>query len=275
MSAVLALDRVPPVLSPRRLVLDLLDADPESMGNTPGLLAAGQVFGFSANQMRVALSRLLAAGLLRKPRRGRYALSGEGAALREEIQGWRGIEDRRTDWCGAWCAVLVANVAAESSAQARRHTRALQLRGLRRWRPGLWVRPDNLVGGLERLTAELSQLGLDGQQGSFLITGADPACSGELAALWDAPHIEEEYRRRLADIEEACTRLRAGTGAEHLVETITLGSDTIRFLLKDPLLPEALAAGRERRALVAAMDRYDREGRRQWRQFIDSLEPRP
>lgn len=259
--------------SPARLVLDLLDADPEAMGLTRRLLAAGSVFGFSDNQMRVALSRLVADGLLDNPRRGHYVLSGSGAAMHAEIQRWHQIEDQLTAWQGDWCAILTHNLAAEGSTQFRTQTRALQLRGLQRWRPGLWVRPNNLAGGPERLVTDLETLGLDALQGSFLMHRLDRGATGELYDLWRPAAITAQYRQHIAALEQAMKRLLSGRQKpETLVETIQLGGDTVRFLLKDPLLPEEFVNGAARRKLIDAMRRYDREGRRQWQLFIDTLE---
>jgi phenylacetic acid degradation operon negative regulatory protein len=53
-----------------------------------------------------------------------------------------------------------------------------------------------------------------------------------------------------------------------MVESFLLGGRVIRELVLDPLLPEPLAPEAERRALVAAMRRYDRAGRRAWASFM-------
>ncbi len=49
-----------------------------------------------------------------------------------------------------------------------------------------------------------------------------------------------------------------------MVESFLLGGRALRVLALDPLLPEALVPEAERRALVQAMQRYDRAGRRVW-----------
>lgn len=53
-----------------------------------------------------------------------------------------------------------------------------------------------------------------------------------------------------------------------MVESFLLGGRVIRELVLDPLLPEPLAPEAERRALVSAMRRYDRAGRRAWASFM-------
>jgi len=61
--------------------------------------------------------------------------------------------------------------------------------------------------------------------------------------------------------------LRLVKSADALVESFLLGGRAIRTLALDPLLPEALVPSAERRALVEAMQRYDRVGRRLWAEF--------
>jgi phenylacetic acid degradation operon negative regulatory protein len=260
------------LITPRRLILELLDADPELMGRSRRLLLAGGVFGFSANQVRVALSRLVSDGLLANPSRGSYALTGAGAAMREEIQRWRHIEDQLCEWRGGWCVLMSANLAAESSTRLRAQTRALRLRGLRRWRSGLWVRPANLQGGIERLGNDVVALGLDSIDGSFLIEGADSRCEDDLLKLWDTHALREDYERNIATVQCALARLDQEQQRTALAETLELGGAMIRALLTDPLLPESMLGSDARGRLITLVKQYDAAGRERWRHFINHLE---
>ena len=53
-----------------------------------------------------------------------------------------------------------------------------------------------------------------------------------------------------------------------MVESFAVGGRVLRTIARDPLLPEALVPGADRRALVEAMTRYDRTGREAWRGFL-------
>jgi phenylacetic acid degradation operon negative regulatory protein len=258
-------------LSPRRLILEMLDAEPDRMANGRRLVAAGSVFRFSENQVRVALSRLVADGLLLQPRRGDYALSGAATAIQQEIRHWRDIEQRLQRWRGDWCGVLTDNLAAEGSTQFRTQSRALALRGLQRWRPGLWVRPNNLRGGPVQLGEELVTLGLDAMKGQCVIAQGDESCEVSLRGLWNNADLEHEYQRRIVQLLEAGERLEKPEFPAVLIETIELGGDTIRALLKDPLLPDQIASGDSRRQLIRLLKQYDKRGRRQWQLFIQKL----
>jgi phenylacetic acid degradation operon negative regulatory protein len=49
-----------------------------------------------------------------------------------------------------------------------------------------------------------------------------------------------------------------------MAESFRLGGAAIRQIVLDPLLPEPIVPAAERRALVEAVRRYDRIGRRVW-----------
>ncbi len=257
--------------NPRRLILVLLDTDPQLMTQSKMLVRAGEAFGFSTNQMRVALSRLVAEGLLDKPARGLYRLNNQGALLHREIQRWRNLEQQRVKWRGDWCAVVTDSLASEGSTLWRHQLRALTLRGMARWRPGLWVRPANLRGGSQQLLEDLRHLGLDALQGSFTVQQADPACLRQLSGLWDCTALNRGYQQQSQQIHAAIKRLDRLSVRKALVDTLKVGSAAVRLLLTDPLLPDEMVDGAKRQEVTAAMTKYDDAGKQLWRQFYDSV----
>jgi len=257
--------------NPRRFILVSLDTDPETMTQSKMLIRAGEAFGFSANQLRVALSRLVAEGLLENPSRGLYCLNNQGALLQQEIQRWRTLEQQRCKWNGDWCAVLTENLASEGSTVWRHQMRVLSLRGMARWRPGLWVRPDNLRGGAEQLMSDLRQLGLDAIQGSFLVKQADSECVEQLTGLWDCQALNRDYQDQTQQVYAAIERLKRLSVHEALVDTLKVGSATVRLLTKDPLLPDEMVDGEKRQAVATAMMEYDEVGKQLWRDFYRSV----
>ncbi|MCZ6830372.1 MAG: hypothetical protein O7F73_12450 [Gammaproteobacteria bacterium] len=257
--------------NPRRLILVLLDTDPKVMTQSKMLVRAGEAFGFSTNQLRVALSRLVAEGLLDNPARGHYRLNRQGALLSQEIQRWRSLDQHRLDWQGDWIAVLTDSLASEGSTLWRHQLRALTLRGMARWRPGLWVRPANLSGGSQQLVEDLRHLGLDALQGSFTVQQADAACLRQLSGLWDCEALNRGYQLQLQQVYAAIKRLHRLSVRKALVDTLKVGSATVRLLLKDPLLPDEMVNGAKRQELTAAMMEYDDAGKQLWRQFYDSV----
>lgn len=257
-------------LSVRRLILELLSAAPESMSASAQLVRAGEVFDFSANQVRVALSRLVADGLLASPQRGRYQLAGDAQALRAETGRWRHLQEEQVSWQGQWCGLLVETQATEGSTAFRRQSRALELRGLRRWKPGLWVRPDNLTGGLAQLADDVAALGAS-ITGTVQLQPQDDDARQQLQALWDTAQLDRQYRQALKTLRAAHKRLSAGATRKNLRDTIEIGGAMIRQLLFDPLLPDAMLSGTHRQALISALEDYDLAGQRVWQDFIERI----
>ncbi|MCB1689181.1 MAG: hypothetical protein KDI33_11860, partial [Halioglobus sp.] len=200
-----------------------------------------------------------------------YALDGAATSIQVEAQRWQKIESRLRRWRGDWCAVLTDNLAAEGSTQFRKQSRALALRGMQRWRPGLWVRPNNLRGGPQQLGEELLALGLDAIRGQCVIAQGDEDCETSLRNLWNCSQLENSYRQKIDQLQDATNRLENPQFPAVLSETLELGGNCIKVLLTDPLLPDELASGDSRRQLVSLLKDYDRKGRRQWRQFIQAL----
>src|SRR5512134_218343 len=112
------------------------------------LVAAGLLFGIPENGMRVAVTRLLAAGELLRDERGRYRLGPAAAPLSERVVAWRRIEERLRRWDGGWIAVHRQGLPRGRGEAAARAARALRLLGFADFAPGLALRPDNLRGGV-------------------------------------------------------------------------------------------------------------------------------
>jgi phenylacetic acid degradation operon negative regulatory protein len=64
---------------------------------------------------------------------------------------------------------------------------------------------------------------------------------------------------------QSAERLSSLSDVEAMAETFRLGGEAVRRIVLDPLLPEAIVDARARRALVDAMRRYDRLGRKYWK----------
>jgi phenylacetic acid degradation operon negative regulatory protein len=255
-----------PAPSPRSLALDLVCTLRGESMPASGLVAAGRLFGLPENAMRVALTRLVAAGALARDERGRYRLGAASAALGERVGSWRSLEERVGRWSGGWVAVHGAELPrGRAGAPAQR---ALRLLGFAPFAKGLALRPDNLRGGVAALREELRALGLPPATPVFAASELDPGAEARARRLWNTEALLAGYersRRRLAASE---ARLARRSEAAAMVESFRLGGLVIRQLVADPLLPEPLVPAAARRALVAALARYDRAGRRAWATFM-------
>ncbi len=232
------------------------------------LVAAGALFGIPENGMRVAVNRLLGAEALVRDERGRYRLGPAAEPLDERVVSWRRIEERLRRWEGGWVAVHGAGLPRGRGPAAARSARALRLLGFAELAPGLALRPDNLRGGVEGVRAELFALGVTAGTKVFALGELDAEAEARARSLWDVAALRASYARSRRELAASEARLAQRPERAAMVESFRLGGRVIRELVRDPLLPEPLVPAAERRALVAALRRYDRAGRRAWAGFM-------
>ncbi|HUE39549.1 MAG TPA: PaaX family transcriptional regulator [Candidatus Binatia bacterium] len=252
-------------LTAKSFVLDLLSTLGGRSMPVRGLVAAAGLFGIEANSLRVALARLLAAGTLERDERGEYRLGERAQAVQHHVVSWRRLEERIRQWPGGWIAIHTSIL---GRADARRCERAFRFFGFRELSAGLEVRPDNLVIALSDLHRELVSLGLPRRAPVFTIAELDEASQARAAGSWNVRKLVAEYHRSIGALEASAVRLPKLAPGEAMVESFVLGGRVIRQLVLDPLLPESIVDAAERRALVAAMRRYDKLGHACWRPFF-------
>jgi phenylacetic acid degradation operon negative regulatory protein len=218
------------------LLSALLGSHPPSL-SARHLVRIGALFGIAEGTVRVALSRMVAAGDLSQAD-GRYTLS-ERLVERQGRQDESRAPHTRP-WDGAWeIAVVTAERRAPADRAALRHTMAtLRLAELRE---GTWMRPANLVRAWPKTVTAQCTL-IDGRP------HADPT-----ALLWDLDGWAAEARR----LERSLDR------ADGLAEGFMVSAAVLRHLLADPLLPEELLPpdwpGGELRARYDDFDRRYRQ----------------
>src|SRR5262249_38419965 len=108
------------------------------------LVRAAALFGIAEGTIRVALSRMVAAGELEPAGEGRYRLAGH-LLTRQARQD----ESRRPppeDWDGRWITAVVT-VDGRSAADREALREGMRARRMAELREGVWLRPDNLGGG--------------------------------------------------------------------------------------------------------------------------------
>jgi phenylacetic acid degradation operon negative regulatory protein len=139
--------------------------------------------------------------------------------------------------------------------------------GLRELDRGLYVRPDNLAGGVNEVRERLQKLGLEAAAAVFVAAGFDAEREAHARSLWDGAALNRTYRTTRRDLEQWLER--AGTLAPEVAarEAYLLGNEAIHQLVFDPLLPAPLVDIDERRAFVAAVLKHDEAGRDCWRRL--------
>jgi phenylacetic acid degradation operon negative regulatory protein len=252
--------------SAKSFLLDLLSTLRRGAMPVRALVDSAALFGIAEGSVRVALTRLLAEGLVERDERGQYRLGAGAEPVRKRVAAWRDLDAQLRPWTGAWIGVAAAR--APSRPAQRRSERALDLLGLRPLARDLFVRPDNLAGGVERVRGELAALGLAPGSIHFELRALDPVSEARARSLWDADALVARYRAHLRELEASARRLRARKPEQAMVESFRVGGAALRSLARDPLLPEPIVPARERSALVAAMRDYDALGRASWSAFL-------
>lgn len=254
---------VPPDMSEQRgkpsdVILDMLRSRRSHRLPASSLIEAGALFGFTANTMRVTLSRLTARGLIESPQRGVYQLTPDTDALNDFVERWRLGERRTRPWQpGRW-------LFAHAAQPAGRCRWALQALGFRAVGPNLEARPDNLALSLSDLRALGEDLGLD--RDVVLIAGEPEGepIPGSWVEAWRPQELNELYGRCLRRLDRSSRCLDELDEVQARLECFTLGGEVIHHLAKDPLLPAPLVDVQARQALWQAMLEYETLGRRIW-----------
>jgi phenylacetic acid degradation operon negative regulatory protein len=254
-------------LTARNLILNTLLAAGDAGQSAREAIASCALFGIRENNVRVALVRLAADGLIESTGRGRYRLGPGAVSLARDVATWRTAESRVRDWDGSWVAVHAGALGRSNRAALRTRNRALALLGLRELDPGLHVRPDNLAGGVEFVRTRLRGLGLESAAAVFVANGFDPERDARARGLWDGKALDRTYRSTRQKLERWLDRADSLAPDVAARDAFLLGNDAIRTLVFDPLLPAPLVNVDERRAFAATVRRHDEAGRVIWRRL--------
>lgn len=205
-----------PRLTARSVVLSVLLGAHPAHATAAELIRLTTDFDIKESALRVALTRMVAAGDLVRTEGG-YGLS-ERLLARQARQD-DAVGPRVRAWDGTWTTLVLTNVGADA------RTRALLRRQLQdgrfgELREGVWLRPDNLesrpgpaITGHGRLLRSVD---------------AEPVRLAGL--LWDLPRWSGD----------ANDLLDAMAGAADVPARFTVAAAMVRHLLTDPVLPDEL-----------------------------------
>ncbi|MFF5982298.1 PaaX family transcriptional regulator C-terminal domain-containing protein [Streptomyces olindensis] len=224
-------------LSARSVVLSLLlGAHPPELP-VKGLVGRVETFGVGGSTVRAALSRMVAAGDLRRTDSG-YRLSDR--LLERQRRQDESVHPHTRAWDGDWEMVVVTATGRGPAERADLRARLTALR-LAELREGVWLRPANLRRALPDDLGRVAEC-----------CAARPARPArELAAgLWPLDAWSATARALLAHV----------TRADRPADRLTAFAAVVRHLLADPVLPpELLPADWPGAELRAAYTRYQRE----------------
>lgn len=258
-------------IDPKSLLLDLLLAAGRRPLAASHAIAAGALFGISANNIRVTLARLTAEKLLESAGRGRYRLGPAAKPLAAEVSAWRTADLRLRPWKGAYLAAHCGGLGRTDRKSLRRRERALQMMGFRELDRDLHVRPDNIEQNANAVRSRLHKLGLEQNAGVFVISDFDPPREARIRTLWDTAALNSGYRKVRRELETWLARSGDLDPATAARESFLLGGEAIRRIVYDPLLPEPFIDALSRAAFFRTVLDYDRAGHAIWRKLFESL----
>ncbi|MDG2303338.1 MAG: hypothetical protein P8R42_01595 [Candidatus Binatia bacterium] len=259
--------------SPKSFILDLLSTLKHGTMPVSALVEAGELFGIGANNMRVALARLLAAGQVGRDERGRYRLGDGTRPVAKRLAGWRDPGHRTRQWDGSWIGVHCATADPKiGRSEKRGRKRALHLLGFELLLPNLAVRPSNLRATTAELRAELRSIGLPLVDLVCELRDLDAEQDAAARSLWNTESLRALYGDLDDELRESTTHIAAAPPREAMVESFLVGGRALRELILDPLLPDEICPPTERRALLASMKDYDRLGRAAWAEFLNGYD---
>ena len=251
----------------KNLILDLLLAAGDDHLPVRHLLAAASLFGIPANNLRVALARLSADGMIESVGRGVYQLSASANELAADVATWRSASQRIRPWQGGYIAVHCGALGRSDRVALRHRDRALQMVGLRELERGLFVRPDNLQGGIDTVRKRLHTLGLEREACVFIATGFDQEREARIPHLWHGQALNEAYSHMRAQLCQWTARATQLPIEDAARESYLLGRKAIRQVVFDPLLPAPLVDIPSRQRFMDAVQAFDQLGHGIWRQF--------
>jgi phenylacetic acid degradation operon negative regulatory protein len=254
--------------TPRLLLLRLLTVADEETLTAAEAVRAGALFDMTENSVRVTMARLTQAGLVEAVDAAIYRLGAKGQKLGADVAAWSTADQRVTEWDSTWIAVTTGGLPRSDRKVLRARARALSLLGFRELDTGLYLRPNNLSGGVDTVRARLLDLGLGEEAAVFKASVFDSVRQEKALSLWSDMQLEASYKeisQRLNDWLATKDKLPREAA---LRDVYLLGDAGIRSVIFDPLLPAPLVNETERQQFFATVRRFNNEGRRLWYAFF-------
>lgn len=203
-------------MTARSVVLSVLLGAHPAWATTAELLRLTADFDIRESTLRVALTRMVAAGDLVRSQDG-YRLSDRLLARQRRQDD--ALDPPTRTWDGTWTMVVVTAVGADARTRAALRT-ALSHNRFGELREGVWLRPDNLDVSVPEQVPGMARV----------LTVRDQDDAGLAAGLWDLPGWAAAGQRLLSEMELAAD----------VPGRFAIAAAMVRHLLTDPVLPAAL-----------------------------------
>ncbi|WP_328548634.1 PaaX family transcriptional regulator C-terminal domain-containing protein [Streptomyces platensis] len=205
-------------LTARSIVLSTLLGHHPPRLPARALVRVGELFGIAEGTVRVALSRMVAAGDLRQTD-GSYALTTR--LLARQTRQDESRTPQTVPWSGGWEIAVVATPERRPAAERTALRQAMAALRLAELREGSWLRPANLDRPRPAVVTD---------QCTWFTGTPDDEPAALAGRLWDLTGWAGRARALSAALD------RAGPHADRF----TVAAAALRHLLADPLLPADL-----------------------------------
>ncbi|GAY16546.1 hypothetical protein MSZK_32720 [Mycobacterium sp. shizuoka-1] len=207
-------------MTARSVVLSVLLGAHPAWATSAELVHLTSDFGIREQTLRVALTRMVAAGDLVRSDDG-YRLSDR--LLDRQRRQDDALYPRTRDWDGSWLTLVITAVGMDARARAAlRNT--LQVKRFGELREGVWMRPANLDDELPAEVAERVRM----------LTARDDDPAELTGQLWDLPAWAGTGDRLLAEM----------AAARDVPGRFRAAAAIVRHVLTDPVLPKDLLPAR-------------------------------
>lgn len=258
-----------PVPSATTLMLDLMSTRVPPSFSLRQLCRAAEVFEIGDGAVRSAISRLKREGRIAVSGRGMYQIGERGLPIMQQLLQWPDALNQRSEWQGHWVIAFANPQDRNNRTTWRRTLSALNLEGLVEAEKNIWVRPDNLKGGVARIRQSIARM--EGSPSLLLVKAAelDLGRAESYARLWNSDELDEldiAWRKLLSD---GLLRLRSQSPVEACRDSLLLGRESIRHILRDPRLPESIRNSRYIRELIDTARLFQKEAIQIWLDYLD------
>ena len=203
-------------MTARSVVLSVLLGAHPAWATTAELLRLTADFDIRESTLRVALTRMVAAGDLVRSQDG-YRLSDRLLARQRRQDD--ALDPPTRDWDGSWVVVVVTAVGADARTRSALRT-TLSHNRFGELREGIWLRPDNLAVAMPERSGDMVRM----------LTARDHDDAGLATRLWDLTEWATTGHRLLAEMD----------AADDIPDRFVVAAAMVRHLLTDPVLPAEL-----------------------------------
>ncbi len=254
-------------ITPRQLILDLLLVGNGIPISAKEAVAACDVFDLAEVSARVALTRLLADGLIKSVSRGLYQLGPNAVEVAAEVGTWRNTSQRIKEWRGDYITIHTSSLGRTDRSALGRRERAFKLLGFKELEKGLHIRPNNLGANLEVIRNRLKSLGLESEAIICVSSDFDDSVECHIKSLWDSKALINSYTKTTHQIQEwmkHADQLPLKVAAQ---ESLLLGRAAIQQVVFDPMLPSQMFDVAQREEFIKTVIMYDQVGDEIWRRL--------